>query len=179
MTMTIAAALRSLIWILGERCLKALEWLRPLAQLGARIYVGSVFFRSGLTKIHDWGTTLALFQDEYMVPLLNSSVAAYLATGAELVFPVLLVAGLFGRFAAVGLSVLNIVALISLMDVPDTALMGHAFWGSLLGFIVLWGPGVLSVDRWLIPRLRAWALGSAVDGQAGARPGTRRLNRWA
>jgi len=179
MTMTIAAALRARLWRLGERCLKALDWLRPLAQLAARIYVGSVFFRSGLTKIHDWGTTLALFQDEYMVPLLNSSVAAYLATGAELVFPVLLVAGLFGRFAAVGLSVLNIVALISLMDVPDTALMGHAFWGSLLGFIVLWGSGVLSVDRWLIPRLRAWALGAAVDGHAGARPGTRRLNRWA
>ena len=34
MTMTIAAALRALLWRLGERCLKALEWLRPLAQLG-------------------------------------------------------------------------------------------------------------------------------------------------
>ena len=179
MTLTIAAALRARLWMLGERCLKALNWLHPLAQLAARIYVGSVFFRSGLTKIHDWGTTLALFQDEYMVPLLNSSVAAYLATGAELVFPVLLVAGLFGRFAAVGLSVLNIVALISLMDVPEAALMGHAFWGSLLGFIVLWGPGVLSVDRWLIPRLRAWALGSASDAQPGSRPGARRFNRWA
>lgn len=149
----------SRLWSLGERLVGALDKLHPLAQLAARVYVASVFFRSGLTKIHDWGTTLALFQDEYMVPLLNSSVAAYLATGAELALPVLLVAGLFGRFAAAGLSVLNVVALISLMDVPDAALMGHVFWGSLLAFIVLWGPGAWSVDRWLIPRLRAWALG--------------------
>lgn len=148
------------LWLFGERCLAALGWLHPLAQLAARVYAASVFFRSGLTKLHDWGTTLALFQDEYMVPLLDSSVAAYLATGVELLFPVLLVAGLFGRFAAAALSVLNVVALISLMDVPDAALMGHVFWGSLLAFIVLWGPGALSVDRWLVPRLRAWALGS-------------------
>jgi len=163
------------LWMLGERALDALAWLQPLALLAARIYVASVFFRSGLTKLHDWGTTLALFQDEYMVPLLNSSVAAYLATGAELAFPVLLVAGLFGRFAAAGLSVLNVVALISLMDVPDAALMGHVFWGSLLGLILLWGPGALSVDRWLIPKLRAWVLGPSAD----ATPAARGVSRWA
>lgn len=145
-------------WALGERAVGALDHIKPLAQLGARAYVASVFFRAGLTKLHDWDTTLALFSDEYHVPLLNPAVAAYLATGAELGLSALLVLGLFGRFAAAGLSVLNVVAVISLMQVADAALTGHVFWGSLLGFLVLWGPGALSLDRWMIPRLRRWVI---------------------
>ena len=161
MTLNTTPTLPARLWMLGERAIAALDWLKPLAQLGARVYVAGVFFRSGLTKLHDWDTTLALFSDEYHVPLLNSTVAAYLGTGGELILSVLLVAGLFGRFAAAGLSILNIVALISLMDVPDAALMGHVFWGSLLGFLLLWGPGAMSLDFWLIPRLRARVMGHA------------------
>jgi putative oxidoreductase len=161
MTLNTTLSRTARLWMLGERAVAALEWLRPLAQLAARLYVAGVFFRSGLTKLHDWDTTLALFADEYHVPLLNPAVAAILGTGGELGLSVLLVAGLFGRFAAAGLSVVNIVALISLMDVPDAALMGHVFWASLLGFVVLWGPGAVSLDYWLVRRLRSWALGSS------------------
>jgi putative oxidoreductase len=156
------------LWMLGERAVAGLDWLRPLALLGARIYVAGVFFRSGMTKLHDWDTTLALFADEYHVPFLSPTVAAFVGTGGELGLSVLLVAGLFGRFAAAGLSVINIIALISLMDVPDAALMGHVFWGSLLGLLVLWGPGALSLDFWLIPRLRKWALGGNTAPADGA-----------
>jgi putative oxidoreductase len=172
MTLNTTPALAARLWMLGERAIAALDWLKPLAQLGARLYVSGVFLRSGLTKIHDWDTTLALFSDEYHVPLLNPTVAAYLGTGAELALPVLLVAGLFGRFAAAGLSVLNVVALISLMDVPDAALMGHVFWASLLGFLLVWGPGALSLDFWLIPRLRRRVLGDdlARSGSGRGRP---------
>ena len=144
------------LWSLAERSVHSLGWLQPAALLAARWYVASVFFRSGLTKLRDWDTTLALFADEYHVPFLNSTVAAWLGTGAELVLPVLLVFGLFGRFAALGLTVLNVVAVLSLMDVPDAALMGHVFWGCLLLGLLLWGPGRWSVDRILIPKLRAW-----------------------
>lgn len=156
------------LWRRGDRALGALVCLQPLAQLAARLYVAAVFFRAGLTKLHDWDTTLALFSDEYHVPLLSPSVAAFLGTGAELVLPVLLVAGLLARFAAAGLSVLNIVALISLMELPDAALTGHLFWGSLLAFIVLWGPGALSTDHWLVPRLRRCALGTPAPPGDGA-----------
>ncbi len=158
------------LWMLGERAVASLDWLKPLAQLAARVYVSGVFLRSGMTKLHDWDTTLALFADEYHVPFLNPTVAAVLGTGGELGLSVLLVAGLFGRFAAAGLSVINIVALISLMDVPDAALMGHVFWASLLGFLLLWGPGALSLDYWLIPRLRSRALGDQTLPGQGAAP---------
>ena len=154
------------LWSFIEHRAASLTWLQAAAQLAARWYVASVFFRSGLTKLRDWDTTLALFADEYHVPLLNPSVAAWLGTGAELVLPVLLVFGLFGRFAALGLTVLNVVAVLSLMDIPDAALMGHLFWGCLLIALLLWGPGRWSVDRFMIPWLRERVFGHRADHAA-------------
>lgn len=131
----------------------ALEALQPLALLAARLYVGRAFFLSGLTKLRDWDTTLALFADEYHVPLLPPEVAAVAGTAGELVLPVLLVLGLGGRFAALGLSVVNVVAVLSLTDIAEAALQQHVFWGSLLAALVLWGPGRWSLDAWLAPKL--------------------------
>lgn len=138
---------------LWNRFVAGLEALQPLAQLGARLYVAQAFFLSGLTKIHDWDTTLALFTDEYKVPLLPPLAAAIGGTAGELVLPVLLVLGLAGRFAALGLSVVNVVAVISLTEIAPAALQQHVFWGSLLLALVLWGPGKWSLDRVLEPRL--------------------------
>ncbi len=154
------------LWLFIERGAASLTWLQAAAQLAARWYVASVFFASGLTKLRDWDTTLALFTDEYHVPLLSPTVAAWLGTGGELVLPVLLMLGLFGRFAALGLSVINGVAVLSLMDVPAPALMAHVYWGSLLLALLLWGPGRWSLDRFLIPRLRAWVCGQRAEQAA-------------
>jgi putative oxidoreductase len=122
-----------------------------LLSLLARLYVAQVFFSSGLTKLSDWGTTVALFTDEYQVPLLPPVVAAVLGTCGELVLPVLLVLGLGGRFAALGLSVVNLVAVISLMDVAPAALQQHITWGVLLLALVAFGCGPWALDRWLKP----------------------------
>ena len=100
-----------------------------------------MFFLAGLAKVRDWDTTLALFADEYHVPLLSPTLAAWLGTGAELLLPALLVLGLGGRVAALGLFVLNAVAVISLAEVADAALQQHVFWGSLLLGLLLWGSG--------------------------------------
>ncbi len=142
-----------------SRLVAGLEMLQPLAQLAARLYIARVFFYSGLTKIRDWDTTLALFNDEYKVPLLPPELAAYMGTGGELVLPVLLVLGLFGRFAALGLSILNVVAAMSLPEITDAIRQQHEFWGSLLVLLLLWGPGRLSADAWLGSKLRMrWGL---------------------
>jgi len=138
---------------LWSRFVAGLEALQPLAQLGARLYVAQAFFLSGLTKIHDWDTTLALFTDEYKVPLLPPVAAAVAGTAGELVLPVLLLLGLTGRFAALGLSVVNVVAVLSLAEIAPAALQQHVFWGSLLLALVLWGPGKLSLDHLIAPKL--------------------------
>ncbi len=137
----------------AQRAITALDTAQPLAQLAARLYVAQVFFASGLTKIRDWETTLALFEDEYQVPLLSPALAAVLGTAGELVLPVLLALGLAGRFAAAGLFVVNAVAVISLAEIAPAALQQHVFWGSLLVALLLWGPGRWSLDRWIAPRL--------------------------
>jgi len=122
---------------------------QSLALLLARLYVAQVFFLSGLTKLRDWSTTLALFEDEYHVPLLSPELAAYLGTAGELVLPVLLVIGLGGRFAALGLSVVNVIAVLSLAEIAPAALIGHQLWGVLLIAVALWGAGRWSVDALL------------------------------
>jgi len=117
-----------------------------------RLYLAKVFFLAGLTKIKSWDTTLMLFEYEYEVPLIPFDIAAYLSTFAELVFPVLLVIGLAGRFSAGALFVLNIVAAISYPDISPGGVNDHYFWGSMLAVLVFYGPGKLAIDSWLHKR---------------------------
>jgi putative oxidoreductase len=135
-----------------QRAAGVLDALQPLAQLLARAHVAKAFFLSGLTKLRDWDITLALFEDEYHVPLLPPELAAWMGTGGELVLPLLLLLGLGGRFAALGLSVVNVVAVLSVGDLPPAAFGQHLLWGSLLAGLALWGPGRWSVDAWWWPR---------------------------
>ena len=135
----------------------ALDSARPLAALLARAYLAQVFFLSGLTKIRVWDTTLLLFTEEYKVPLLSPEVAAIMGTAGELVLPVLLLFGLAGRFAALGLSVVNVMAVLSLSEIAPAALQQHITWGVLLAALALYGVGRWSVDcAWLKPRLDRW-----------------------
>jgi putative oxidoreductase len=129
--------------------------LQPLLLLALRLYVASVFLKAGLVKVSDWGTTLALFHDEYHVPLLPPTLAACAGTFGELVFPVLIVTGLAGRFGAAALFVVNAMAVISYpqlfsFDCP-AAIQSHVFWGATLLILAVFGPGALSAD-WLILR---------------------------
>lgn len=137
----------------ARRATALLDALQPLAQLLARLYVAQVFFLSGLTKLRDWDVTLTLFTEEYHVPLLPPAVAAVMGTAGELVLPVLLALGLAGRFAAAGLSVVNVVAVISLAEIAPAALHQHQLWGALLVGLLLWGPGRWSADAWLFRRM--------------------------
>ena len=131
---------------------KALDALQPVATLLARLFVAKVFFFSGLTKLRDWDITLALFTDEYKVPFLSPPLAAAMGTLGEIALPVLLVLGLGGRFAALGLSFVNMVAVISLAEIAPAALQQHITWGVVLAALALFGPG-----RWALDTpLRAW-----------------------
>lgn len=124
-------------------------WLTPLFDLALRLYVASVFFKSGLVKISDWSATLALFDYEYQVPLLPPHVAAVMGAGGELLLPLCLVLGLAGRFGAASLSVVNILAVLSYPDLSDLGRQDHLLWGCILLMLLFHGPGRLSLDRWL------------------------------
>ena len=123
-----------------------LDFIQPVMLLAARFYVAWVFFKAGLTKLRDWESTLLLFEYEYVVPVLNFEVAAYLATFGEIVLPIALVIGLFSRKAALGLFIVNYIAVISFEDLPAAAFNEHILWGALMLLVAIWGAGKLSLD---------------------------------
>jgi putative oxidoreductase len=117
-----------------------------------RVYVSWQFLKSGWLKLQDWETTRFLFEEEYRVPLLAPSAAAVLGTAGELVFPLLLIVGLLGRFAALGLFAVNALAVVSyahvlMSDGFEAALGQHYLWGLMLLTVLVFGPGKWSVDR--------------------------------
>lgn len=128
----------------------------PLQLLAARLAVAAIFFLSGRTKVEGWFTlkesTLQLFQYEYMLPLIPPQIAAQLATFAEHALPLLLVAGLFTRSAALGL--LGMTAVIQLFVYPQ-AWPTHLSWAALLLPLVAQGGGTFALDHLLRRRAPA------------------------
>lgn len=127
----------------------ATRYAQPLLLLALRLYIARAFFLSGLTKIRDWETTILLFTEEYKVPLLSPQLAALSGTFGELVFPVLLALGLGGRFAALSLFFVNIVAVVSYPGLAEPAVKEHFYWGVILAVLVIFGPGKLALDAWI------------------------------
>lgn len=129
------------------------HWGGSLLSLALRLYLGWTFFKAGLTKIRDWDSTLLLFREEYQVPLLPPELAAVMGAGGELVLPVLLVVGLLSRPAALGLFVVNAMAVISYPQLWEftcpAAINDHKYWGVMLLALLAYGPGKLSLDALL------------------------------
>ena len=128
---------------------RQIDKLQPLLLLVFRLYVARVFFMSGLTKIHDWSITVALFTDEYHVPVLPPGIAALMGTATEISMPILLAFGLATRFGAFVLFFFNIVAVVSYASLPDVAVKDHYLWGVLILVILVFGPGKISLDHWV------------------------------
>ncbi|HEV7164747.1 MAG TPA: DoxX family protein [Gammaproteobacteria bacterium] len=148
---------------------KLVGWLdygKPVVDLGLRLWVADAFFRSGLVKISNMDSTIDLFTNTYHVQFLPPVFAAYLGTGVELVVPVLLAFGIFGRLTAGFMFVYNLICVISFPDLwPDgfwtglfgTAFKDHKIWGLMLLVTFIYGPGKLSVDYLVMkffPRLK-------------------------
>jgi len=146
------------VQVLGIVAARVRIWLAAggsVLDLAIRLYVAKVFFFAGLTKIRDWSSTLALFQDEYHVPLLSPQLAAMAGTCGELIFPVLLGLGLASRVSALALFFVNLVAVISYWHVlheAEPALAQHFYWGVLLLVTMLHGPGKLALDAVVWPK---------------------------
>lgn len=141
-----------------------------LVALLARFSIAAVFWSSGQTKVQGFAlnfvtgvfqpgwpalssSAVALFRDEYRLPLLPPEPAALLAAGAEHLFPLLLLVGLGTRFSA--LALLGMTLVIQLFVYPG-AYATHGTWAAVLLFLAARGPGALSVDHWLAARTATW-----------------------
>jgi putative oxidoreductase len=125
-----------------------------LVALAARIFPAAVFWQSGRTKVDGFAlkdSTFFLFEYEYALPVIDPAIAAYMATIAEHVFPVLLLVGFATRYAA--LSLLIMTATIQIFVYPG-AWITHGLWASALLIVVARGPGVLSIDHLIARRYR-------------------------
>jgi putative oxidoreductase len=120
-------------------------------QLLFRLAVGGVFLRSGLTKIASWESTVALFREEYRVPVLPPEIAASMSASFELGCSMLLFAGLATRVAT--LPLLGMIATIQIFVYPQ-AWPEHLVWSSILLFLLTRGGGSLAADHVIAHPLR-------------------------
>lgn len=120
--------------------------------LAARVFPAAVFWQSGQTKVSGFGlsdSAVFLFQEEYKLPLIDPTIAAYGAAIAEHLFPILLVFGLASRFAALALFGMTLV--IEIFVYPD-AWPTHGVWATCFLYVIARGPGVVSLDHLLFRR---------------------------
>ncbi len=133
---------------MGNKLINNASWFQAASLLVVRLWLAEVFFMSGLTKIKSWNTTVALFADEYKVPVLSPEIAAYITTTAELFLPTLLVLGLMTPLSVLGLMGMTLV--IELFVYPDTT--EHYYWLLLMGVLLTHGSGKFGLDHWLMKR---------------------------
>lgn len=133
------------------------HWL-PL--LALRVALAVPFYKSGLTKWDGFlqlsGGAEFLFTSEFRLHILGQQypypfpyAAAYGAGIAEIVLPILLVLGLFTRFAALGILAMTAVIQIT---VPEGWANFHLPWAAMALALATFGGGRLSLDGLLRSR---------------------------
>lgn len=137
---------------------KAERWLASIPQslplLALRIALAVPFYKSGMTKWDGFlqlsGGAEFLFTSEFKLHILGQQypypfpyLAAYGAGIAEIVLPILLVLGLFTRFAALGLLLMTAVIQIT---VPEGWANFHLPWAAMALTLVVFGGGRIAVD---------------------------------
>ena len=133
----------SLIALLGRFSIAAIFWKSGQTKVqGFAIDIVSGEFTFGMPRLSD--SAVALFRDEYKLPLIPPELAAPMAAFAEHLFPLLILIGLATRFSAAALLVMTLT--IQLFVYPD-AWPTHGVWAAVLVFLMAKGPGVFSLDH--------------------------------
>ena len=136
------------------------DWAAPL---GLRLLLAYEFWESGVEKLkgENW---FADIQDQFPFPfsVVPVEVSWFLATWTELLGPVALVLGLTTRFWSVGLVMLTIVAWVSVhagngYNVCDNGFKLPLMYLVMFVPLILKGPGKLSLDHLLWPKLASGA----------------------
>jgi putative oxidoreductase len=142
------AQVRSAPGRIVERAIAMLDgipyWFIALA---ARIFPAAVFWQSGETKVAGWHlkpSAIALFENEYQLPLIDPSIAAHVSAFSEHFFPILLVIGFATRLSALALLIMT--AVIEIFVYPG-AWPTHGVWATCFLILIARGPGSLSLDH--------------------------------
>ena len=121
-------------------------WILSAILVAARVYVAIPFWNAGQVRVTQWNAQSYLFEHVHPLPILSPNMAATITTGAELVLPVLVVLGLFGRFAGLGLGIMA--ATIFFVIGGNFANAAEQFpWMALGLLIFIAGPGRISIDE--------------------------------
>lgn len=143
----------SLIALIGRFSIAAIFWQSGQTKIeGLAVNIVAGEFQFGWPRLSD--SAVALFQEEYRLPLLSPELAAPLAAFGEHFFPILILFGLATRFSALALLVMTLT--IQIFVYPD-AYPTHGVWATVLLFLIARGPGVISLDHWLARRFGAAA----------------------
>ena len=141
----------SAVALLGRFSVAAVFWKSGQTKVeGLSIDIVSGDFELGLPRLSS--SAVDLFRDEYRLPLLSPELAATLAAFGEHALPLLLLIGLGTRFAALGL--LGMTAVIQFWVYPS-AYPTHGVWAAVLLWLMVRGPGVVSLDHLWAGRLQA------------------------
>jgi putative oxidoreductase len=129
---------------------KIFDWLTPFFILGIRIYLARIFLWSGYLKLTNWTTTVYSFKTDFKTGIIPPDIAAILGTGAEILFPILLLIGFGARIPALCLFIFNFLSVIfyPMLLLPEyaCALKDHILWGVLILIPLFYGHGKISLD---------------------------------
>ncbi|MCA8931674.1 MAG: DoxX family membrane protein [Rhodospirillaceae bacterium] len=129
-----------------DRLGAAPAWALSAVLLAARLYLALPFWRAGLVRVDQWAAQTYLFGQVHPLPGVPPLAAAYITTAAEIALPILLVLGLLGRFAALGLAAMA--ATIYFVIGGNFAMANEQFpWMAVGLLLFLTGPGRISADQ--------------------------------
>ncbi|MFT2109529.1 DoxX family protein [Marinomonas sp. 2405UD68-3] len=153
------------------------KWLAPLVLLGLRVQIANVFLSSGLSKWNGFlqfnADKYDLFLYEFFCPdpvrpgallLCNPETLDYEAGSlmvsfiellavvagiVEVVLPILLIVGFLSRFASIGLIGMTLFIQLAVFPEWDHWVNPASWWLGVLMVLLVFGPGKLSLDRFL------------------------------
>lgn len=115
--------------------------LTSILLLAIRIWIGLVFYKSGLTKFSNIDQAILLFTYEYDVPLLSPAFAAIMAMVFEIGCGVSIILGLMTRIFALPLIGMTLVIQFFVFQNIE-----HLYWLFLLSTLAVYGGGKLSLE---------------------------------